>query len=185
MTMKPSLDWMQAALDGELSPEEQARLERELSESPEARAQWLALVEVAELIGHTPMAAPRTGFARRFQARLAERRSKKRVVGGALILGLAAPVGITVMGMLVVGTLLPSILLASPPSEWMTSQVTGIGMGLADVRAVLDMLATGIYLLASWALSQPLTWLALVPGGAVVAAWLYVIRKMNLEVSLS
>jgi anti-sigma factor RsiW len=189
MMHKPSLDPMQAALDGELSPEARARFERQLAESPKARARWAALLEASRLLaaapGAAPLASPRPGFSKRFQARLAERRSNTKMVWGMLALGLTAPVGTAVMAVLVVGSLLPGLLLTPHPVDWMSAQATGIGIGLADARTVLSALVVSAYTLASWALSQPLTWLAMTMGGAVAVAWLYLVRKLTLEVSLS
>ncbi len=185
MMTKPSLDRMQAALDGELSPDEQAQLERQLAESPEARARWTALSEVSQLLGAAPMAGPRPGFSKRFQARLAERRSRPKVLWGVLVLGVTAPVGLTVIALLLAGSLVTALMLAPSPADWMSAQVTGAAMNLADARAISSTLATSAYAVSGWALSQPLTWLFITLGGAVVAAWLYAIRKVNLEVSLS
>ena len=103
---KPSLDLMQSALDGELSPEALAQLDRMLAEVPEARATWMALVEAARILNAAPMAAPRPGFSRRFQARLAERRSGPKVVWGMLALGLTAPAGMAVLVLLAAGSYL-------------------------------------------------------------------------------
>jgi anti-sigma factor RsiW len=182
MMHKPSLDLMQAALDGRLSPDEQARLDRELAASPEARARWWALVEAVQLLQAAPKAAPRPGFSRRFQERLRQRRSKTKMVWGALTLVLAAPVGMVVMAVLI---LVPLLILAASSPQGLSAPVAGIGFGLADARVLLEAVVTSAFILAGWAFSQPAAWLVLPLGGAVVAVWLYVVRKMTLEVSLS
>jgi hypothetical protein len=51
---------------------------------------WVALSEVHRLFKSEPLAAPRSGFNGRFKARLAQRRSRPRLIGGAVALGLGA-----------------------------------------------------------------------------------------------
>ncbi len=184
MISNPPPDWMQAALDGELSPAEQAQFERQIAESPEARAQWLALVEVTQLLGAAPLAAPRPGFSKRFQARLAGRRSRTRLLGGMLALGLAAPVGMVILVLLIIGKLLPTMLIAPSPAAWLSAQATAIALSLADARAIVEALATSVFAVAGPALSHPLTWVGLTFGGVIVIAWFHLIRKTTWEITI-
>ena len=90
MNHKPFLAAMQAVLDGTVSLAERRDLETHLGTCGSCQADWVALSEVHRLFKAEPMAAPRNGFNGRFKARLAQRRSRPRLICGAVALGLGA-----------------------------------------------------------------------------------------------
>ena len=184
---KPSLDWVHAALDGDLSPEQQVQFEQYLAETPEAQAMWSALSEVDQLLGAASMVKPRPGFSKRFETRLASQRSRAKTFWGTLALGAGAMVSVGALSVLVISSAIVAGAtgFAQQPLGALSMQVTRAAVTFADVRAVINALATTVYALGEWGLMQPVAWSMTVFGLAATALWLYLIRKLNVEVTIS
>ncbi len=74
---------------------------------------------------------------------------------------------------------------AQQPLGALSMQVTRAAVTFADGRAVINALAATVYALGEWGLMQPVAWLMTVFGLAATALWLYLIRKLNVEVPIS
>jgi len=181
MSFKLSRDWMQAALDGELSPAERAQFEQYLAESPKAQAHWTSLNEVDQLLSIAPLAVPQPGFNQRFQERLAKRRPPTRW-WNVLGLGIAIMVGLALTVLFAAGDLLPILLFTPHLSLRASALTTNIALRLTDIWIIFDALMTSAYALGTWALNQPFIWLTLSLGLVSATVWLYLIRKLTLEV---
>lgn len=186
-TPKPSLDWIQAALDGDLSSEQHAQFEQYLAETPDAQAMWSALSEVDQLLGAASMVKPRPSFSKRFEARLAGQRSRAKTLWGTLALGAGAMVSVGALSLVVVSSAVVAGATGFAQQPWgaLSMQVTRAAVTFADGRAVINALAATVYALGEWGLMQPVAWSMTVFGLAATALWLYLIRKLNVEVTIS
>jgi anti-sigma factor RsiW len=177
MNHKPFQAAMQAVLDGDLPAGERQALEAHLLTCLACQAEWVALSEVHRLFKLEPLAAPRAGFSGRFQARLAQRRSRPRLIGGAVALGLGA-VGLAALVVpLGLGALLTGWRVAQQPAT-----LLALWSGADAVWALVSTLAEALYITARAvlepALTSPLAW-----GGALLAltltvVWVYVMRRV-------
>lgn len=188
MTMpKPYSDMMQAAMDGELTPGQQAQFEQYLAESGEARAMWNALTEVDALLSAAPLAKPRPGFGKRFEARLAGQRSRVKTLWGTLALGTGTLMSAAALSLLVAtyAFALTATGHAQQPSELLSMRVTQAAVAFADARALINALSISALALGEWGLMQPTMWLLATLGLGITAVWLYLIRKLSPEVTIS
>ena len=92
MKCEQALKGMTDALDGELSPGDQAALEDHLARCTDCRAEWDRLQAVEQLLREAPITPPSAGFTGRVLARLDRRRRIwQAALGGlALTAGMAA-----------------------------------------------------------------------------------------------
>jgi anti-sigma factor RsiW len=177
MNHKPYQEWMHAVLDGALAPTARRELEVHLAECGECQATWASLSEVQRLLRAEPPVAPRPGFTGRFQARLAQRRSRPRLLWGGLALGLGAvsaaalvvPVGLAVILAAVRAAREPATALAVVASLSATAEFADTVLGALWIaaRAVLEAAA-----------ASPLMWAASVLGLALAGLWVYVMRRL-------
>jgi anti-sigma factor RsiW len=177
MNHKPFQAAMQAVLDGTVSAAERHALEAHLTGCGACQADWVALSEVHRLFKAEPMLAPRAGFNGRFKARLAQRRSRPRLIGGAVALGLGA-VGLA--------ALVVPVGLGLVYGAWRVAQQPATALALwASANAawtVLETILAALYIAARSvvepALMSPLAWLAAAAALAVTGVWLYVMRTV-------
>ena len=124
MNHKPYHEWMQAVLDGALAPADRRALEAHLADCASCQATWTSLSTVHRLFKAEAPAAPRPGFSGRFQARLAQRRSRPRVMWGALGLGLGAVAASALVVPLGVGAVLAAVRTAAQPATSLALMVS-------------------------------------------------------------
>lgn len=177
MNHKPFQAAMQAVLDGTVTPAERRDLEAHLLGCGNCQAEWVALSEVHRLFKAEPLAAPRRGFNGRFQARLAQRRSRPRLLGGAVALGLGA-VGLA--------ALVVPLGLGALYAAWRVVQQPATALAVfasADAaRSVLETIVTALFIalrsLVEPALTSPLAWLGALAALAATGVWLYLMRTV-------
>jgi hypothetical protein len=177
MVHKPYQAWMQDLLDGALAGPARVQLEAHLAGCQECQGRWNALSAVDRLFKAAPMAAPRAGFSGRFKARVAQRRSRPRLVWGAVALGLGAvgasavvvPVGLALIWSLLRAAQQPATLLALSTSAAATADFA---------NTVLEALFIAGRALLEAAVSNPLAWAAAVLALALTGVWLVVMRRL-------
>ena len=186
MNHKPYLDWMNAALDGELSSIQRRELVEHLTACASCQAIWDALNDVQRQLKAEGLAAPRPGFAGRFKARQAAGRSRARLIWGGLILGLSSLSTLATLAVICVlsfSTMFSAAQVARQPaavSALYSSGTAALMFGGTVARAVWTVFDA----LAQKALFHPLTWLVSLIALAVVAGWGYLVYKLNPEVVL-
>lgn len=177
MNHKPYLDWMQAAFDGSLAPEQRSQLEGHLVDCGECQSVWDALIEVDRLFKTEPMAAPRPGFTGRFKARLEQRRSRPKAVWGALALGLGAVGAAALVLPVGMGLLFSFARVVQEPAAT-AALYSGFDATTGFAGTVIDALFIAGRALLEWALVNPLMWAASIGAAAATAMWLYFVRKL-------
>src|SRR5258708_4986697 len=177
MNHKPYHDWMNAMLDGAIGPADRRALEAHLATCASCQATWASLSSVHRLFKTAPLAAPRPGFNGRFQARLAQRRSRPHALWGALALGLGAVAISALVVPLGLGAIFSTVRVAQQPA-------TSLAL-LASASAVfvfLSTLADALYIaasaLATVLLPNPLSWAGARLAGALPGVGLYGRRKI-------
>jgi len=143
----------------ELSVSERERLERELEQSPELQKELGAWQAIAASFQEAPMVEPKSGFARRWQLRVAEKRARRHQRQVKWLLGALF------MGAIAAFLLIGLEALASPAQFGAAGIETVIRVGQfldAGVR-YLSILGDGWpALLGALALSTALAWLSVV-----------------------
>ena len=182
MTHQPYFDWIHATLDGDLRPEQRRQLEEHLAACAECTTLWEALDEVDRLFKAEPMVAPRSGFTGRFKARLAQQRSRPRMMWGALALGLSAIGAAALVLPLGVGFISSAVRVAQQPAA-SAALFGGFNATAAFASTIVEALFTLLRVFVSWAVVNPLMWAAGLSALALTGVWLYLMRKLNLEVS--
>jgi anti-sigma factor RsiW len=177
MNHKPYHEWMQAVLDGALAPADRRALEAHLADCASCQAAWTSLSAVHRLFKAEPLAAPRPGFSGRFQARLAQRRSRPHVMWGALGLGLGAVAASALVVPLGVGAVLAAVRTAAQPATSLALMVSA-GAVVGFLSALADALLIAARAVAEALLPNPLTWAAAVLALALTGVWLYVMRRL-------
>ena len=186
MNHKPYLDWMNTALDGEISSIQRRELVEHLTGCASCQATWDALNDVQRQLKAEGLVAPRPGFVGRFKARQAARRSRSRVIWGGLILGLSSVSTLATLAVICAlsfNTMFSAAQVARQPgavSALYSSGTAALMFGGTVVRAVWTVFDA----LAQRALSDPFTWLMSLIALAVVAGWGYLVYKLNPEVVL-
>ncbi len=177
MNHKPYHEWMQAVLDGAIAPADRRALEAHLADCASCQATWTSLSTVHRLFKAAPLAAPRPGFSGRFQARLAQRRSRPRAVWGALGLGLGAVAASALVVPLGLGAVLAAARTAAQPSTSLALLVSAVAV--ADFcSALVDALLIAARAVAETVLPNPLAWAAAVLALGLTGVWLYVMHKL-------
>jgi hypothetical protein len=186
MNHKPYLDWMQAALEGDLASTQRRDLAEHLAACANCLATWDALNDAQRQFKAEPWAAPRPGFTGRFRARLAARRSRTRALWGAVVLGASA--FSTVATLAVVATVAFTTVFSAAQAAQQPATATALyssgAAALTFCRTIAHALWTVFGALAEKALVNPLTWLASLAALGVVAAWAYLVLKLKPEVVL-
>jgi anti-sigma factor RsiW len=177
MVHQPYHAWMHELLDGALAVQARAQLETHLAGCLDCQARWASLSAVDRLFKAAPMAAPRAGFAGRFKARQAQRRSRPRLVWGAVALGVGA-VGmsgvVAVFGLALIASL---VRVAQQPATLLALN-TSVGATAGFVTTVVDALIIAGRALLEGALDQPLAWAGAVLALALTGMWLIVMRRL-------
>jgi hypothetical protein len=188
MNHKPFQEWMHAVLDGDsarhpsgagpvLPAAARRDLEAHLAECGECQATWDALSEVQRLLRAEPPVAPRPGFGGRFQARLAQRRTRPRLLWGGLALGLGA---VSVAALVIpvgLGVLLAGVRAAQEPATTL-ALLASLDATAAFAETVLGALFIAARAVLEAAATNPLTWAASLAGLALAALWVYVMRHL-------
>ena len=186
MNHKPYLDWMNTALDGDLPSIRRRELTEHLVACASCQATWDALNDMQRQLKAEPMAAPRPGFAGRFRARQAQRRSQARLALGALVLSLGALstlVIVTMIFTLSVGTVFSAAQVARQPTT-LAALCSSLGAALTFGNTIAHAIWIVFDAVAEKALFNPFTWLISLAALAIVAAWGYLVLKLNPEVVL-
>ena len=186
MNHKPYHESMQAVLDGDLAgaglaPADRRALEAHLATCASCQADWAALSSVHRLFKAAPMAAPRSGFNDRFQARLAQRRSRPRALWGALALGLGAVAASAVVVPLGLAMVLSTVRVAQQPATSLALLASASAVAVF-LNTFLDALLIAAGALAGVLLPNPLSWACTLLALALTGVWLYVMRRIAPEV---
>jgi anti-sigma factor RsiW len=177
MNHKPYQDWMQAVLDGALAPAARRELEAHLAGCAECQGDWAALTEVQRLFKGAPMASPRAGFTGRFQARLAQRRSRPRLVWGALALGLGTVALAALVVPLGLGLIFAGLRAAQQPAT-AVAVAASLEAALAFIETVAGALFIAGRAVVEPAVANPLAWGAALLALAAAGVWVYVMRNL-------
>jgi hypothetical protein len=129
------------------------------------------------------MAAPRAGFSGRFKARAAQRRSRPRLVWGAVALGLGA-VGATGVVVPVGVMLIWSLLRAAQQPATLLALNTSAAATASFANTVLEALFIAARALLEAAVANPLAWAAAALALALTGLWLVMLRKLVPQGSL-
>ncbi len=181
MNHKPYHEAMHAMLDGAITPADRRALEAHLATCANCQATWAALSSVHRLFKAEPMVAPRPGFNGRFQARLAQRRSRPQTIWGALALGLGAVAASAVAVPLGLGVIFSAVHVAQQPATSL-ALLASASAGLAFLNTFVEALLIAASALAEAILPNPLVWAAAVLALGLTGVWFYVIRKIAPEV---
>ena len=186
MNHKPYRDLMQAMLDGDeqtVAPTDRRALEDHLVTCASCQAAWASLSDVHRLFKAEPMIAPRPGFNGRFQARLAQRRARPRAMWGALALGLGAVAASALAVPLGLGVVFSAVSVARQPATSLALVASASAAGMF-LTTLADALLLVVRALAEAILPNPLTWAVGLLALSLTAVWLYVMRRLTLEIKL-
>lgn len=183
MVHKPYQAWMQDLLDGSLAGPARVQLEAHLASCQDCLTRWNALSAVDRLFKAAPLAAPRAGFSGRYKARAAQRRSRPRLVWGAVALGLGA-VGATGVVVPVGVALIWSLLRAAQQPATLLALNTSAAATASFANTVLEALFIAARALLEAALANPLAWAGAALALALTGAWLVMLRKLVPQGSL-
>ena len=186
MNHRPYLDWMNAALDGELPSVQRRELAEHLAACDSCQAVWDGLNDLQRQLRAEPPAAPRPGFVGRFKARQAAHRSRARLVWGGVVLGLSSAsvlATVAVVVALACSAAFSAAQVARQPAAvaaLYSSGAAALTFGSTVARAAW----TVFEVLAEKALLHPLTWVMSLMALAVVVSWAYLVYKLSPEVVL-
>lgn len=160
--------WMLAALDYRLGPEEARALQVHLQACPRCRATWAALQEVDRILSARPVAPVPAGFAERTLARLEAPGTAMTVrpqrVGA---LGLAAGATLVLCSLVLWWAALlglPALLLPVSPAVW-----SGLRLTWEALTALVQSLVPLLDLLVSFCRGMALSAAILVLAGFLAA----------------
>ena len=182
MNHKPYHESMHAMLDGAIAPADRRALEAHLATCASCQASWASLSSVHRLLKAAPLAAPRPGFSQRFEARLAQRRSRPRAIWGALALGLGAVAVSALVVPLGLGAVLATVRVAEQPDTAL-ALVFSLSAAAAFLTTLADALVLIMRALVEAILPNPLAWAAAVLALGLTGVWFYVMRKVAAEVN--
>ncbi len=177
MNHKPFQAAMQAVLDGSVTAAERHALEAHLIDCAACQGDWVALSEVHRLFKAEPLMAPRAGFNRRFQARLAQRRARPRLIGGAVALGLSA-VGMAAFVVPVGVGLIYTVWRAAQEPATTVALFAGAGALGSLLETIVAALVVAARSVLEPALGSPLAWAGAVMALALTGVWLYLMRTV-------
>lgn len=177
MNHKPFQDLMHAVLDGELASASRRDLEAHLAECGECQSTWTSLSEVQRLLRAEPPMAPRPGFSGRFQARLAQRRARPRLLWGGLVLGLGAVSAAALVVPVGLGVIFTALRAAQEPTTAL-ALIASLNATATFADTVLSALFIAARSMLETAAASPLTWAASLAGLALAALWIYVMRHL-------
>jgi anti-sigma factor RsiW len=177
MNHKPYQEWMQSVLDGALAPAARRELEAHLATCGECQSTWSALNEVHRLFKAEPLVAPRAGFTGRFQARLAQRRSRPRLMWGALVLGLGTVGAAALVVPLGLGLIFAGVRAAQQPATAL-AVVASLEAAFAFAETVASAIFIALRAVVEPALTNPLAWVMAAAALALTGVWLYVMRNL-------
>jgi hypothetical protein len=121
--------------------------------------------------------APRPGFTGRFQARLAQRRSRPRLVWGALALGLGTVAAAALVVPLGLGLILAAVRAAQQPATAL-AVIASLQAAAAFGATVGSALFIAARAVVEPALANPLAWGMALAALALTGVWLYVMRRL-------
>ncbi|MGH2521434.1 MAG: anti-sigma factor family protein, partial [Anaerolineales bacterium] len=165
------------------APEQRRQLDEHLATCADCQSIWSSLGAVEQLFRAEPMVAPRPGFANRFNARLAQQRSRPRLVWGALALGLGSVGAAAFVIPFGVWLIYSAVRVAQQPAT-NAALFSGLNATGATLNTLLDAVVTLVRVVGEVAVSNPLAWAAAVGAVVVVGVWLYFVRKLSPEVSV-
>ncbi len=169
---------MAAALDAPLPPEQRSALDAHLETCAACRAVWEALFEMDSLLTAAPAVAAPPNFVANTAARLRERTSGRRVLGGGFVLALAAAFMVAVLALPVMGVL--AALVQQPDT------VVALARALASLLNVLGAVGGGLWLafiaLLDWSATQPLMGGLALATLPLAAAWVYLFQRLSPKV---
>jgi anti-sigma factor RsiW len=177
MVHKPYHTWMNQLLDGELAPPDRRHLEDHLADCLDCGAVWAALNNADRLLRAAPMAAPRPGFAGRFNARRAQQRSRPRLLWGAAALGLGAVASAAVVLPAALGLLLSLVSAAQQPAT-VLALTASANAGVESANTILAALYIVGRAVLTGSLAQPLAWAGAVVAVLLTVVWLLVMRRL-------
>jgi anti-sigma factor RsiW len=177
MNHKPFQDWMHAVLDGDIAPSARRDLEAHLAECGECQSTWTALSEVQRLLRAEPPVAPRAGFTGRFQARLAQRRSRPRLLWGGVALGLGAISAAALVVPVGLGVILAALRAAQEPTT-VLALVSSFSAAASFADTIFGALYIALRSLVETAAVSPLAWAASLVSLALAGLWVYVMRHL-------
>lgn len=183
MVHQPYQAWMQDLLDGALAGPARVQLEAHLAGCQQCQARWNALSAVDRLFKAAPMAAPRAGFSGRFKARVAQRRSKPRLVWGAVALGLGA-VGVSAVVVPLGAALIWSLLRTAQQPATVLALSASAAATASFINTVFEALFIAGRALLEAAVANPLAWAGAALALALTAVWLVALRKLAPQGSL-
>jgi len=166
---------MAASLDAPLAEAERADLAAHLESCEACRSVWEALVGLEAMLAAAPERPAPAGFAARLAERLAGRTSRRRVVGGGLILAVSAAVLVALAAVPLAALL---ILLVGQPDL-----VIALARAVAAMIEAFDALGGGLWLafvaLLNWSAGQPLVGALAVATLPLAWLWLFLFRKLS------
>lgn len=180
MIPKSLLDDMNDALDLD-DAAARAMLTTRFNDQPEAQAMWDAMQTVEQKLSAAPLLAPSAGFVQRFEARRAASHSSSGKAWLAFFGGVIVTGGLAASIPLIVG-------LALYVREMWAHEIVFaliVRNTAESIVAVARALFTCVVALAQIAIPNPLMWLVMIGGMAIVGVWLYLINKLSLEASLT
>ena len=177
MNHKPFQEWMHSVLDGDLAPASRRELEAHLAECGECQSTWTALSDVQRLLRAEPPMSPRAGFTGRFQARLAQRRSRPRLLWGGLVLGLGAVSAAALVVPVGLGVIITALRTAQEPAT-VLALVASFSAAASFVDTVFGALFIALRSLVESAAASPLAGAASLVSLALAGLWLYVLRHL-------
>ena len=155
---------MMDALDGELTMEQQAQLDKHLHACSSCKREWQAVLAVHTLLQQTPAVAPAAVFAQRTIARLPNRRVRlvaTAVLYSLLLLGCIFPLAFLVALFIIISPVFPH--------TGILSRLSAIGQqGLSLIATVVSALLAGF---AELAMQQPaiIGWFLVIIG--IISVW--------------
>ncbi len=171
--------WMHARLDGDLDPADRQQLDAHLAGCEACAAAWHGLREAHRRLAGQPLAAPRPGFTGRFNARLAQRRARPRLVWGGVALGLGA-VGASAVILPLGLALFISVLRGAQQPATALALTNSLDAATALLTTVADALIIAVRALVAAAAPNPMVWAGLLLALAATVAWFYALRKLVL-----
>lgn len=133
---------MSLRLDGALTPDQEAQLDRHLERCPRCRATWAAMQELESRLRCVPWVEPRPGLAGRVLARLPA--SRRSVVPALLPQPRPGVAVLTVMALLLLGLMAVAFILEVSPGRdgWLRIAQEVQNTALALWNGLLYLLAT-------------------------------------------